>query len=91
MAQKIFNTQLAHIFSHYSPLPHQAKDKNESTVPTEVKTLLVPDETEEDGSDSDEGEPPISRPPGGEGEPPISDPPGEEEEAEASLGSGDEK
>ena len=60
-------------------------------MPTEVKTLLVPDEAEEDGSDSDEGEPPISGPPGGEGEPPISDPPGEEEEAEAILGSGDEK
>ena len=56
-----------------------------------MKTLLVPDEAEEDGSDSDEGEPPISRPLGGEGEPPISDPPGDEEEADGSLGSGEEK
>ena len=65
----------------------QAKEKND---PGEQKTLLVPDEAKEDGSDSDEGEPPISRPPGEEGEPPTSGTPGGEEE-EATVGSGDEK
>ena len=61
--------------SHTTP---QAKEQEGSTPTTEDKKLLVPDEAEEDSSDSEVGEPPISRPPGEEGDPPISNPPGDE-------------
>ena len=58
----------------------QAKEKDCSTPPsTEGKTLLVPDEAQEDSSDSEPEEPAMSRPRGEEGDPPIiSSPPVDE-------------
>ena len=56
----------------------QAKKTCESTTTTEMKIFSVPDEAQ-DSSDSEDGEPLMSRPPGGEGEPTIPYPPGEGE------------
>ena len=67
----------------------QTKGRSGSTVTTEQKTFSIPDEAQDDSSDSEVGEPPISHPPGeegellvsyppvNEGEPPIYSPPGE--------------
>ena len=62
-----------HTHTHYTPTLQAKQHPGHSPAPSEQqKTLLIPDEAEEDTSDSDEGDPPISRPPGGE--PPLSDP-----------------
>jgi hypothetical protein len=92
---EVIETQLGYVkqLGTYIKSSLKAKEQSESIPPIDLKTLQIPDEAQEDSSDSDEGEPPIFRPPGGEGEQePVSVPPGEKGgQADASLSSDDEK
>jgi hypothetical protein len=66
---EVVETQLGYVkqLGTYIRTALKAKEQSQSTMSTELKTFSIPDEAQEDSSDSEVGEPPLSRPPGDEG------------------------